>query len=162
MADLAGDLDGTVFSRERLRALAGDGENFAFRAHGAGVAAMSQWGEWEVLSPSMRNLLDKAGLRTWTVWPSGGEPAFLRDAILALVPARPKANISARRYRLVTGKKNRGMALATPRSVCILRQPRCIATPELVTMSTPLVSRRKIAPITTVITATPIGYHRPK
>jgi hypothetical protein len=37
----------------------------------------------------------------------------------------------------------------------------CIATPELVVMSTPLVSRRNRAPTTSVINATPIGYHRP-
>src|SRR5438552_3232243 len=36
-----------------------------------------------------------------------------------------------------------------------------IATPEPLMMSTPLVSRRKRAPITSVITDTPIGYHRP-
>jgi hypothetical protein len=37
----------------------------------------------------------------------------------------------------------------------------CEATPEPVAMSTSLVSRSINPPITTVMTATPIGYHSP-
>lgn len=38
----------------------------------------------------------------------------------------------------------------------------CVCTPDPVTISTVLVSRRKIRPMMNVITATPIGYHSPK
>ena len=62
----------------------------------------------------------------------------------------------------VTPGKKEGGAFDAPPSRCdCAAQVFWIATPELVAMSTPLVSRRNNDPTIRVITATPIGYQRP-
>ena len=61
----------------------------------------------------------------------------------------------------VTPGKKKGGALNAPPVASDVRQLFWIATPELVAMSTPRVSRRNNDPTIRVITATPMGYQRP-
>ena len=58
-------------------------------------------------------------------------------------------------------KKKAGRERPALHAVMRAAQVFWIATPELVTILTPLVSRRNSDPTIKVITATPIGYHRP-
>jgi hypothetical protein len=92
----------------------------------------------------------------------GVEPRYLpswppREPIQAAAGKRmaPWANRAFGIYPHCPPEDPEGNARCRCQAAC------CDATPEPVVMSTSLVSRNINPPITTVMTATPIGYHSP-